>query len=511
MEKENPKGVKMNKMYHKDFFEKNDISTVRNNYLASRTRIRYHYYLDKVCNPQQQHSDNIWESNGLMDESCGIDMMSVVMQSLGDVLLEDIRHTGHARETNIDEMEKFTLIMTALMEEKEQFEINDYFKKSEYLLNHKFDILELPTESWLCDNINYEELKKHINNYLFNVLSSKSIILKDYTNDSSIYIIPNDADKLELSEYFTIDVITLVYSLIMQEEYKKTSTLIDAILGNTEEENDLKENIRKKIEDFTDKGLSNVIQIDYANQEDEKECRIKKFRIAPQLDATFLYGLFNKNGIKLMESDVSDEYEIKKSFEYKIENINKLIEEYPEISYHLEQHFMMYSLFFLNQYNEHISNIIQTTFIASVLYDIPFSLARLKLAEIISISENNNKKIDNALNLIEWKYFLYSIAYQLYNKLNSELKNHHEKNDDDNNNKADKKEYLMSVILSGLFEDIENIFSAQFYKMEYSPFLSDICTALTYNQSGSKILHTFTQYEKTKKEVLKSRNFKKNT
>lgn len=478
-------------MYNKHFFEASDISTVRNNYIISRTRIRYYHYLNKIhtyiatCDnsnaAKQEVPKYVLEAteidHKLMDESLHIDMFSIMMKSF----------FGDSINTTFERFFWETAESAAKMEFLEKKECDNRIIPNEILTSKYADkIPSIVLSSTLTD---YDKIKFEIRDYLADFFNGMAIEVPLYTGNSIKYFKITDND--EIIEAFLLDIMALICSLSCSENIKNMkSRIASEILANIEEVEPQissltsQENLRKKISHFFKEGISNLFCPSYLSK------RQDDFLIYSDFEALFLYFLFNGD-IELIESDVSRDYEIKKSFQEKIEKMCELTEKYPVLKYHIEQHFLMYSHSSMDRLAE--ADDIQATFIMSALYDIPFPLTRIELSKIISGFSDIPMSIKDVISLIDLKYMLYSISKIVFDKINNMIELN-----------QSKKKIILASMSSQMLEDISD-YMKDTKIPELSGWFIDICTAMGYNQNSKKIMHTETEYYETLKKIAKSK------
>lgn len=483
-------------MYSKTFFEDKDISTVRNNYLLNRSRVRYSRYLDRLMNYSYvalggmiPKAGNIIESvigpkmadTDLMDESCRSDLCNIIQKIS---LNMDEQCFSFWDEAQFRYMcTKFT----AEMEAEENKDYNSKIYNSKYLerlppINTSFNLKV--TEK------NYSIIKETIKNFLMEELSDTIIrIVNHQTREVKYFSLKNSIDAVV--EAFSIDCITLAFSLVTNRTTQNKSKMIDGIMGAVDnlKRKISKDALRKNYDKFIEEGIFNMFSTKYF------ELPNNQYSLSYVFDAHFIYLLLHGE-IKMIESDRGKYGIVKKALKEKIEKIKKICKTHPLLKYHIEQHFMLYSMYNINKLVEEEEEL-QGLFITSALYDIPFPLIRIELSKLcLERDDYNADKI--SLSLIEFKYKLYRLSSVIHEKLHPILSEMF-----DINNEYVEENIGGGNFRNSLFEDIKGFTSGNRMTM-CSDFLVDICTILSYNQNSKKIYHEEVDFYKILDEFKKS-------
>lgn len=489
-------------MYNKDFFERQDISTVSNNYLLNQTRIRYCYYYNHFSPDTSLfglefyigtfiNAGNIYQKAcELMDESlCKIVSVLEVFLNANEISEELIKEFTEGKELSYKEQEQARIaICIGKMQEKENKYLNEkedlilYDFENNYLSKEYCDISHFSLDNLDFKKFSYTTIKEEIKKYLKENLKDINIKVPHYDNDCADYLFINNMID-DFVEALAIDIMSCFYTLSTQEECKTISSLSETIFDNiadiisaTKKNTD---NFRKKYNHFTAEGIFELFKHKYL---DEK----KNNRFSPYFDSEFLYYLINGD-ISLMESCASKDSYIKTSIGEKIKKMKELSNRSPIIQYHIEQHFMMYSLYYMNRRLGKTEDNTQNVFECSELYDIPFPLLRIEIAKSLFYNSKKTYKGEKYLSLIDFKYYVYQLAKNTYDELVAFIERH-----------SKTANSVANSIYEGDFGLEEDIVSFMRKKkiVQYSECTFDIFCILAYNKNGKNVQHSFDEFHK---------------
>ena len=485
-------------MFDKNFFNRNDISTVRNNYLLMQTRLRYNHYYDYLSGIDRsdphfipkfnkQYLKNAILVRNVMDEHPLTQDIIANIYCFASEYADDYvdEYIGYENMEGVEREQVKIMLLSYVMKELEEDYLNDDLDEeidNYQILNSKFKehMINL-------DNINLEETDYHIiKNRIYNCVKKhleKVVIeiwnFRSYKNQGYICIKDDMLD--DMAEALTIDVICCFYSLLLKEEKNNISSFIDAILPN---DNISRENLRKKYNHFTKEGIFKLFKDKYI-------CEKGNNNLSVAFDADFLYHLISGD-FEVMESCASRDQMLEKSVKKKISKFNEIGKKDPILQYHIEQHFMIYSLYYMNKRLEKTQNMIQVTSECSLLYDIPFPLLRIMIAKARYYNTKQTPSADKTLSLVKFKYYVYNLLKFIVEAL-------FKKSENLNVGLIEANIYLNDYSLK---DDISNFMSRK-KTFEYSEFIKDILCVLAYNEEGKKIQRTVEDFDKDFKEFLK--------